>query len=236
VITRITRRQKALAAALAAAAAGWAALAPAHPDSGPQPDPAIAANVGELLAKVTIVDRISPVAGYERGCGTNKSTKTKRACSFGPAWNDPTSHTGCDTRNTVLAAQLHDVTFKPGTHNCKVAAGWEIDPYSGQRITLQQAQIDHIYALHRAYNAGASQWPLARRQQFANDVNNLIAVSAHANESKGDAGLDQWLPANISERCPYAIRYVTIAGSYGLPITRSDKAAAASSCGLKATP
>lgn len=196
-------------------------------------DPAAAApaasvqQFSELIAKVAVVRDIPAVAGYQRGC------KNGEACSFGRAWNDPSSHSGCDTRNTVLAAQLHDVSFKPGTHNCKVAAGWVTDPYTGQRITLQQVQIDHIYPLHRAYSAGAVQWPLARRQQFANDRRNLLAVSAHANESKADAGPGKWLPPNPGERCPYVVGYLSVAVAYGLPISASDRSAAFGACGSK---
>jgi hypothetical protein len=196
-------------------------------------DPAVAAPAASvqefsgLITKVTVVKDIPTVAGYQRGC------KKGEACSFGPAWNDPSSHTGCDTRNRVLAAQLHDVSFKPGTHDCKVADGWVIDPYTGQRITLQQVQLDHRYPLHRAFNAGAYQWPLARRQQFANDPRNLLAVSAHANESKGDGGPGKWLPTNPGERCPYVVGYLSVAVAYGLPISASDKAATIGVCGSK---
>lgn len=185
----------------------------------------------DLIARVSVVDEIDPAPGYERGCGTNKQTGQKEGCVFGPAWNDPASTTGCDARNTVLAAQLHDVTFKPGTRNCKVTSGWIIDPYSGQRITLSQIQIDHVVPLHRAFDAGAWAWSAARRQQFANDQRNLLAVSAHANQSKQDLGPGEWLPANAAQRCPYVVRYLSVAVAYQLPITTSDKAAAVTACG-----
>lgn len=224
---RSRRSLGAAAAAVSIAAAG--ALLHHHAAA----DPVVAApaasvqQFNELITKVAVVKDIPAIAGYQRGC------KKGEACSFGPAWNDPASHSGCDTRNTILAAQLHDVSFKPGTHNCKVIAGWVTDPYTGQRITLQQVQIDHIYPLHRAYSAGAAQWPLARRQQFANDPRNLLAVSAHANESKGDAGPEKWLPPNPGERCPYVVGYLSVAVAYGLPISAADKAAATAVCGSK---
>jgi hypothetical protein len=126
----------------------------------------------------------------------------------------------------VLAAELHDVQYKAGTHNCKVSSGWEDDPYTGQRITLHQVQIDHVVPLKAAWNAVASQWSSVERQRFANDPAELLAVSAHANEAKGDATLSQWLPPNTVERCPYVTQYLTVAVSYQLPITAADKAAA----------
>lgn len=232
-MTRRHRSRRSLGAvAVAVSVAAGGALLHHHAAA----DPAAAApaasvqQFSELITKVTVVNIITAVAGYQRGC------KKGEACSFGPAWNDPESHTGCDARNRVLAAQLHDVSFKPGTHNCKVADGWVVDPYTGQRITLQQTQIDHVYPLHRAYSAGAAQWPLARRQQFANDPRNLLAVSAHANESKGDAGPGKWLPPNPGERCPYVVGYLSVAVAYELPISASDKAASIGACGSKGRP
>ena len=48
----------------------------------------------------------------------------REACVFGPAWSDdqdaPGGHDGCDTRNNVLAQDLSDVVFKPGTRDCVV--------------------------------------------------------------------------------------------------------------------
>jgi hypothetical protein len=225
---RRSRRSLGAVAVVVSVAAGGALL---HRHAAA--DPAVAApaasvqQFSELITKVAVVNDIPAIAGYQRGC------KKGEACSFGPAWNDPSSHSGCDTRNTVLAAQLHDVSFKPGSRNCKVIAGWVTDPYTGRRITLQQTQIDHIYPLHRAYNAGAYQWPLARRQQFANDRRNLLAVSAHANESKGDGGPGKWLPPNPDERCPYIVGYLSVAVAYELPISTSDKAAAFGACGSR---
>ncbi|WP_234797276.1 HNH endonuclease family protein [Mycobacteroides chelonae] len=186
-------------------------------------------NLDELLTKVVVVPQLNKVPGYERGCRSGQS------CVFGPAWQDPSDHSGCDTRNRLLAASFNDVEFKPRTRNCKVSSGWRLDPYTCQRITPQDSQIDHIVPLHRGWNAGAWRWDLIRRQLFANDMANLIAVSAKANESKGDSGLESWLPANTAERCVYATQYLKVSIKYQLPITVGDRAAAAAAC-LKGTP
>ena len=75
--------------------------------------------LSELLAKVTAVDAIDPIPGYQRGCGVDKKTGVREACVFGPAWNDPLDHSGCDTRFLggfdVLRETLQEVGFKQGT-------------------------------------------------------------------------------------------------------------------------
>lgn len=148
---------------------------------------------------------------------------------FGPAWNDPLDHSGCDTRNRVLAASLQDVTFKPGTRNCKVASGFlDPDPYTGQRIALHDTQIDHIVPLARAFDAGAWKWDPRQRQIFANDLTELVAVSGAANRQKSDSGLDEWLPTY--QPCAYVQRYLAVAVKYQLPITVAERNAAAAAC------
>lgn len=187
------------------------------------------AQVEQLLTGIQLVDRIDDVDGYDRDCGKGHS------CTFGPAWNDPSSRSGCDTRNRVLAAQLHDVTFKPGTRDCKVTSGWVSDPYSGNTVQLSEVQIDHIVSLKRAYDSGAYQWPLPLRQQFANDTRNLLAVSGKINASKGSGALEDWMPADPAARCPHVLRYLTVIDAYHLPITTADRSAAERNCRAEST-
>jgi hypothetical protein len=178
-----------------------------------------------LLAQVQVVDDIADVPGYQRGC------KKGQACSFGPAWNDPLDHSGCDTRNRLLANSLQGVEFKPGTNDCKVVAGTlNPDPYTGLAIGLHEVQIDHLYALKTAWDAGAWKWDPRQRQIFANDMTELIAVSGVANEQKGDSTPGQWLPVNPAEKCPYVLRYLAVAVENQLPITTSDRQAATVAC------
>ncbi len=88
--------------AIAAAAATVTALLTIGISSDPavtagSTSTATPADLSELLAKVTAVDAIAPIPGYQRGCGVDK-TGAVEACVFGPAWNDPLDHSGCDTR------------------------------------------------------------------------------------------------------------------------------------------
>lgn len=153
---------------------------------------------------------------------------------FGPAWTD-TEHTGCDTRNRVLAAQLTNVVFKPGTRDCKVTAGVLEDPYTGATLMLggpthDAIEIDHVFALKRAWDAGAAQWSAQRRLEFANDTSNLLAVSAAENGRKSDSGPDEWLPPNRNFTCRFVEIYLGVAVKYQLAVTQRDKSVAESNC------
>ena len=75
------------------------------------------------LAGLQIKGR-APMTGYTRA-------------QFGPAWTDdndePFGHNGCDTRNDVLRRDLRNVSIKPSTNACVVAAGTLHDPYTATR-------------------------------------------------------------------------------------------------------
>lgn len=225
----MSRRRHALWAITAAVAivAGWPALDIGGGQATALPNTVDA--VETLLGEVTVVDRIDSHPGYERRCGTDRKTRAKRACVFGPAWNDPDDRSGCDTRNRIAAQQLRDVQFKPGTRRCKVIAGrLDPDPYSGNVFDLKKVAADHIYPLKAAWDAGAWQWDLRQRQRFANDPDELLMVSASANSSKGDSTLAQWLPP--VDQCGYVARYLAVAVKYQLPITAADHTTALRTC------
>ncbi|WP_344220802.1 HNH endonuclease family protein [Kribbella sancticallisti] len=196
----------------------------------PSPSPAPAGSITAELATLQVVAGRKSARGYDRGCGKAE------ACSFGPAWSDnhngPGGHDGCDTRNNVLSRQLAQVTYKAGRKQCVVLSGQLLEPYTGKQVQFRKAeaskvQIDHIYPLARAWDLGASNWPLQRRVDFANDLtDNLLAVDGSANASKSDQGPGEWLPINKAYRCTYVLRYLHVANKYDLPITRDDQQSA----------
>lgn len=242
-MNRLTRGVLAAALAAAIPLAGVAVKEAMSGDTAsaqaPSPagqDPATpAVSVEALIAGLTIVDALPKVPGYERDC-----TAGKAACVYGPAWTDdytgPSAHNGCDTRSDVLAHQLVDVKFKPGTRDCKVVGGTLHDPYTGKAIVLDPAkpsaiQIDHVFALSRSWRAGAAGWTLAQRTSFANDTElNLLATDGPTNQAKSDKGLDEWMPSNTGYRCEYARKYLTVANTYRLAVTTGDVAAARAAC------
>lgn len=152
---------------------------------------------------------------------------------FGARWAD-VNHTGCDTRNEILARDMTQVIYKPGTHDCVVLSGSLDDPYTGETIlfergqgTSEKVQIDHVVALKDAWVSGAWRWEDSQRLEFANDPLNLLAVDGSANQEKSDLSADGWLPANKSYLCDFAVRQVAVKKKWELSVTQDEKRALA---------
>ena len=65
-----------------------------------------------------------------------------------------------------------------------------------QWIAASDVDIDHMVPLSNAWKSGAASWTTARRQSFANDLQNpqLLAVTDNVNQAKGDQGPETWKP------------------------------------------
>lgn len=156
---------------------------------------------------------------------------------FGQRWRD-VDRNGCDTRNDILARDLRDISAN-GT--CTVTSGVLDDPYTATTInftrgqgTSEAVQIDHVVALSDAWQKGAQQLTPERREQFANDPANLLAVDGPANMQKSDGDAATWLPKNKAFRCTYVSMQVGVKAAYGLWVTRAEKdamRAVLTSCG-----
>ncbi|MDT3766858.1 HNH endonuclease family protein [Gleimia hominis] len=160
--------------------------------------------------------------------GKQHTPKYARA-AYGQAWAD-VDRNGCDTRNDILGRDMTAVRFKNG--NCKVASGELNDPYTGKKIhfkrgaeTSPAVQIDHVVALADAWRSGAWQWDLNKREQFANDPMNLLAVDGPANQDKGSKSADQWLPPNEDYQCAYVARQAKVKARWVLTVTTQEKQA-----------
>ncbi|WP_455834079.1 HNH endonuclease family protein [Pseudarthrobacter siccitolerans] len=177
-------------------------------------DPATAADALEQLESISVKGR-APKIGYSRD-------------EFGPAWAD-TDRNGCDTRNDILARDLTDETFKPGTNNCVVFTGNLADKYTGTTITFTRGQdtssdvqIDHIVALSDAWQKGAQQLNADQRKELANDPLNLMAADGPTNGAKGDKDAATWLPPNKAFRCEYVARQTAVKAKYRLWVTKAE--------------
>lgn len=90
-------------------------------------------------------------------------------------------------------------------------------PYTGKVfVSSKTMDVDHIVPLNAAWDCGADKWPQERREQFANDPENLLLVSASANRSKGAQRADQWLPTNLSFIDDYIDKTLHIYNKYDL--------------------
>ena len=146
------------------------------------------------------------------------------------------------TRDTILARDLKDAVKNP---KCQVTSGTLADPYTGRTIqfrrgrnTSSAVQIDHVVALLDAWESGARDWDQAKRVQYANSPDVLLASDGPANKAKGsgldvngtalyrpqDSGApDVWMPDNKAYRCDYMAKRATIKSKWGLTMTPREK-------------
>ena len=137
----------------------------------------------------------------------------------------------CDTREVVLK---RDGTGVTQSSSCAATAGTWRSPYDGATWTAaSDVDIDHMVPLSNAWKSGAASWTTARRQAFANDLNNpqLWAVTDNVNQSKGDSGPEEWKPPSTSFYCTYARSYIKVKSVYDLSVTSAEKSALSSMLG-----
>jgi hypothetical protein len=111
--------------------------------------------------------------------------------------------------------------------DCRIQSGVLHDPYTAETIMyvrggVSEVDIDHVVALGDAWQKGAQQLSQARREVFANDPLELLAVSSTANRVKGDGDAATWLPSNKSFRCDYVARQIAVKQKYGLWVTQAE--------------
>ncbi|TNM64153.1 DUF1524 domain-containing protein [Streptomyces sp. NP160] len=186
----------------------------------------------------------SAVAALDRLPVKGKAPKTGYSREqFGQAWQDVDAN-GCDTRDDVLARDLTDVVYSRADP-CQVSSGVLVDPYTPKQIRFQrgprsaEVQIDHLVALSDAWQTGAQQWPADKREHFANDPLNLLAVDGPLNSAKGDGDAATWLPPNKDFRCQYVARQIAVKAKYGAWVTQAEHDAMAgvlSTCPHQALP
>ena len=199
------RRPLAIAAALVAlGGVAWPATA------GPvAPAARHSASSKYLLNHLTV--RAAHPAGYERS-------------KFSLWASEPD---GCSARYDVL---IRDASRKPKVSQpgCHLSDGGWVSPYDGVATSNPtKVQIDHVVPLEQAWAAGAYRWNAATRKAYANDLGtrfDLLAVSAHSNESKGARGPDEWLPPRKSFRCRYMADYTAVLWRWHLSIDAPEKA------------
>lgn len=174
----------------------------------------------ETLETLEVKGR-GPKTGYERAM-------------FGDGWLDLDKN-GCQTRDEILQRDMIEFYSEDG---CKVLTGVLLDPYSGKNINFVRTgqmgpdgkkgdssavQIDHVVALSDAWQKNAPRWDQAKREQFANDPLNLLAVDGPLNSQKSDSDAASWLPPNKDFRCTYVSLQVQVKAKYAVAVTSAEK-------------
>ena len=183
----------------------------ASPDStvsgGKQP--ASVKNAAAALAKL----KVAP-AGSMKGYSREKF----------PHWRSTGGN--CDVRDSVLKRDGKQVK----TSGCNVVAGTWTSGYDGLVLNSPtKVDIDHLVPLANAWRSGAASWTTAKREDFANDLDDpqLVAVSATSNRAKGDQDPSTWRPKETGMWCEYAKDWITVKTAWKLTVTTQEKAALA---------
>lgn len=220
--TSLRKRRTAALLTLALGLFGWLGYdflqntAPPHTETPAVMQP----QTGETSEKATTkletleVKGRAPKTDYERS-------------RFGNGW---AAWRECDVRNKILARDLKNVTYQDD--ECTVKSGTLPDPYTGKTITFTRGpttssdvQIDHVVALSDAWQKGAQALTDEKRQAFANDDLNLLAVDGPANMQKSDGDAATWLPKHKAFRCQYVARQIAVKAKYSLWVTAAEKQA-----------
>ena len=162
--------------------------------------------------------------GYAKSThSTDETTSNKYERDDWKHWSDHDNDCQ-DTRAEILIAQSRTSVIFDSSKNCRVDKGLFYDPYSGNTyLDDDDLDIDHITALGYAHARGGASWSKERKEQFANDPQNLIAVDKSLNRQKGAAGPAEWMPPNHAYRCEYLTRFDTIMKKYQLTYFPSEQ-------------
>jgi len=156
------------------------------------------------------------------GCATTKvSTLSVYDRDSWPHWIDEDN----DCQN-LRAEILIDTSLIPVTldsKGCVVVEGRWFDSYTSRMYTKAvELDIDHVVPLKHAHDHGAGDWSREQKQEFANDIYNLIAVERGENRRKSASGPNEWMPPAEEYGCEYLQRWVGIKHKYGLWFDRDE--------------
>ena len=141
-----------------------------------------------------------------------------------PHWTDDDRDCQNTRAEVLIISSSSPVKFKRNK-GCSVSHGEWFDPYTNLTFTqASKLDIDHIVPLMEAHISGASNWTREEKREFANDHENLIAVSANENREKGAKDPANWLPDTINYRCKYVKHWLYVKLKYKLNIDKKEKA------------
>ena len=131
-----------------------------------------------------------------------------------------------DARQEVLIEEsLVPVIFETDKE-CRVAGGRWYGAFTGAFVEDPgDLDIDHLVPLKNAHNSGGWRWDAAKKEQYANDLedkDHLIAVTAGANRSKGAKGPEEWAPPDLDYWCEYATDWAEVKYRWLLTMTARE--------------
>jgi 5-methylcytosine-specific restriction endonuclease McrA len=132
----------------------------------------------------------------------------------------------CNTRADVLVRDGANVKVNKTKSSCSIVSGEWISPYDNKTLKNSiELDIDHVIPLSYAARHGGQAWPATKKTEFANDMSNLIAVTASENRKKSDKGPAEYMPPSKEFHCSYSKVWISTAKKYSLSITAKDKTA-----------
>ena len=159
----------------------------------------------------------APKTGYDRD-------------QYGQAWKD-VDRNGCDTRNDILRRDLTAIVAQGRDAGLRRRDGHAAGPVLGpgdrlraRRRTRRRPSRSTTSSPCRTRGRRAPRRGTpTRREAFANDPLNLLAVDGPLNMQKGDGDAATWLPPNKAYRCAYVARQVGVKYTYGLWVTQAER-------------
>ena len=187
--------------------------------AGAQGPTAQRASAQEQLSELRVRPAGS-MAGYSREAFAHWSDAREYGWTLPAGTPDPES---CDARDAAL---IRDGRGEVVGGGCYVQRGRWLAPYTGRPYYKpSDIDIDHVVALATAWRSGASSWPAAKKERFANVPFDLLSVEDNANQSKGDKGPEAWKPPRSAYHCTYARKWIGIKHYWTLSVTQAEKSA-----------
>lgn len=99
-------------------------------------------------------------------------------------------------------------------------SGSYTDPYTGDKLDINDSNFDHIIPLNYVNKHGGAGWSHSKKHQYATDVRVGVDVDGAINRDKSDKGPSEWLPdTNIDDYC---YTWLVIAVSYDIALSPDD--------------
>lgn len=137
-------------------------------------------------------------------------------------WIDNDGDCQNERHEILIASSKIPVTFKT-KKRCKVLSGKWWGFYTKKYYyKSSDLDIDHVVPLKEAYLSGGNNWTKKQKKDFANDHENLLAVSKKANRNKGAKDIAHWLPQE-SFICQYVDLWINIKNKYDLKMDNKEK-------------